>query len=191
METTLSEAINIQVPYNFERLLYYITNENHSIVKDWMHTMDTTQRLNFTTEWLAKLQKNFSSARITDDEMCSAMQMIQKRFNYFIDPHTAIAFAAAGKIGYSLDGENDEKPTFAILSTASPCKFEESVTSALGETDWLNYCNSHFPVKAREVLLKDECTPTVYRRAEDCTLEEAQKDWEETAKNILKEFLSI
>lgn len=191
MESTLSEAINIQVPYNFERLLYYVTNENHDIVKDWMHIMDTTQRLDFTAEWLAELQQNFSSARITDDEMCNTMQMIHKRFNYFIDPHTAVAFAAAGKIGYSLDRDNDERATYAILSTASPCKFEESVTSALGETNWLNYCDSHFPLKAREVLLKEECTPAIYRRTEDCPLEEAQKDWEENAKNILKDFLSI
>merc|ERR1719379_2597539 len=40
MEKTMSEAINIQVPYNMERILYYLTGENKPLVASWMAEME-------------------------------------------------------------------------------------------------------------------------------------------------------
>eukprot|EP00434_Breviolum_minutum_P042884 symbB.v1.2.038190.t1/scaffold5866.1/size22960/1 len=42
MFKTLSDAINIQVPYNMERIFYYLTGGDSQVVKSWMTTMDST-----------------------------------------------------------------------------------------------------------------------------------------------------
>eukprot|EP00979_Chaetoceros_neogracilis_P013719 scaffold4037_cov265-Chaetoceros_neogracile.AAC.1 len=188
MEKTLSEAINIQVPYNFERLLFYLTDGNQDLVRDWMTTMDKTQKLDLKGEWLSKIQREFSSARITDDEMCKAVQSVRENFNYFIDPNTAVAVAAAEKLGYNLNAQ--DIPPFAILSTASPCKFEESVTVALGEEGWATYKKNEFPSRAAAIEAKDECDPTLYKWPKGLSMEEVQKEWEQAARDIIiKEFL--
>ena len=99
MKQTLSEAITIQVPYNFERVLYFLTDGDDALLRRWMTEMDATSQLDIEKRWLDKLQDEFASARITDDEMCFATQRAKDKLNYIIDPHTAVAFAAADKLG--------------------------------------------------------------------------------------------
>lgn len=59
--------------------------------------------------------------------MCQTLLEVRDEYGYVADPHTAVALAAAKKLGYFGNGG-----LCAILATASPCKFEESVTAALG-----------------------------------------------------------
>jgi len=202
MEKTLSEAINIQVPYNFERLLYYLTDEDHVLVKKWMETMDSTEKLDLDDSWCLKLQAEFKSARITDDELCAMMRKIQEKFNYLMDPHTTVAVAAAEKLGYSLSSSSDENenektsnnekvdarpPPFAILSTASPCKFEESVTFAMGKESWQQYYNTHFPERVKALSEKYEVPPTLYSWTDGAKLCDVQKQWERQARDIINQ----
>merc|ERR1711990_687135 len=91
----LSEAINIQVPYNFERVIYYLTCGDQQLVKSWMTTMDETSKLTLPAEWLTKLQETFRSARIEDATMLQATRDAFERFDYLACPHTAVAIAAA------------------------------------------------------------------------------------------------
>merc|ERR1719410_2081382 len=114
--------------------------------------MERTQKLDLEQSWLQLLQKQFSSARITDDEMCKTMQCVYDQFNYFIDPHTAVAIAASEKLGYHLAKKNNAHQLYAILSTASPCKFEESIRVALGDKCWNRYYKSRFPFRAMEIF---------------------------------------
>eukprot|EP00931_Biecheleriopsis_adriatica_P093384 TRINITY_DN6712_c0_g1_i1.p1 TRINITY_DN6712_c0_g1~~TRINITY_DN6712_c0_g1_i1.p1 ORF type:complete len:449 (+),score=87.46 TRINITY_DN6712_c0_g1_i1:3-1349(+) len=72
MEKTLSDAINIQVPYNMERIFYYITGEDASLVNSWMTEMESSGRLTLSSEWLQRLQAVFGSARVDDAAMCAA-----------------------------------------------------------------------------------------------------------------------
>lgn len=132
MKMTLSEALNIQVPYNFERILFYLTQSNDKLVKEWMSTMDLENKIDLDQSWLHKLQAEFQSARITDEDVCSEIKGAKEDHNYYIDPHTAVAFAAARKLGYrgSQYQRSPQVQVAAIFATASPCKFEgETVTS--------------------------------------------------------------
>ncbi len=157
--------------------------------------MDDTQKLDLPSEWLEKLQCQFRSARITDGEMCETMRQIYEMFEYYIDPHTAVAFAAAQRLGYSLvDGDECVKndgvhvnPIYAVLSTASPCKFQEAVTIAMGEERWGKYHKTMFPLAAREVMEMKEIDPVVYDWPEGKPMSEVQAMWEHTAKKILQE----
>lgn len=185
MEKTLSEAINIQVPYNFERLLYYLSDQNHSIVNTWMKKMEDTSKLDLDDIWIKRLQNDFSSAKITDEEMCESIVKAKDVYNYFIDPHTAVALSAAEKLGYHLKGGSNSKHPFAILCTASPCKFEESVTIALGKEGWNRYKESEFPKRATDIIAKTEINPIEYLLPDGMTIEEVQPLWEKQARDLM------
>lgn len=212
MEKTLSDAINIQVvrfsccvifivcdaatndfsffskPYNFERLLFYLTDGNHELVKWWMSNMEETSKLDLDDSWLKRLQDQFSSARITDDEMCVSMKRVFDKFNYFIDPHTAVGTAAADKLGYDLYDMNYKGSPYAILSTASPCKFEESVSTGIGQTNWNTYVETQFPPRAAAILDKTEIDPILYKWIEGKSLDEMQVEWERIARSLFVKF---
>eukprot|EP00814_Leptocylindrus_danicus_P004127 CAMPEP_0116007282 /NCGR_PEP_ID=MMETSP0321-20121206/2209_1 /TAXON_ID=163516 /ORGANISM="Leptocylindrus danicus var. danicus, Strain B650" /LENGTH=504 /DNA_ID=CAMNT_0003475953 /DNA_START=166 /DNA_END=1680 /DNA_ORIENTATION=- len=189
MTRTLSEAINIQVPYNFERLLFYLTGSDYELVNQWMTTMDETSKLTLDSTWLLKLQAEFRSARIDDEEMCATMRKIKDRFAYMIDPHTSVAFAAASRLGYDLgDGKGDKNPV-AVMATASPCKFEETVTVAIGEKAWYEYYESEVSEDAKRILSCEEVPPMIYHRTEGLSLEETQNEWEKIARTIIEEEL--
>ena len=186
MLKTLSEAINVQVPYNFERLLFYLTDGSHSLVRDWMTTMDATTKLDLNRDWLLRLQQDFDSARVTDDEMCVTIRTIQDKFQYLADPHTAVALCAAEKLGYSLDQE--QKTPTVLLATASPCKFQESVTAAIQEQGWAHYVANGFPDPAKDVLEKPEIPVIVYQAKEGSRLDDTQMEWEAIARKIVASF---
>jgi threonine synthase len=129
-----------------------------------MTTIDQTAKLDLDSFWLKKMQEKFDSVRVTDEEMCESMRKVRDKFNYFADPHICVALAGDEKLGYSLDIEHLAVPT-ALLATASPCKFEESVTAALGEEGRNEFKEKFLPAKAAEFMAKDEVPPFVYTRA--------------------------
>lgn len=175
--------VDIQVPYNAERLLYYLTGCNSELIKKWYHQMDGTQKLDLPGEWLVKLQQRFASARVTDEQMCATLRRVQETHAYLADPHTAVALDAARQLGYNID-RGPNVPPAVILSTASPCKFEESVTVAVGSDVWQTYVASNdFPALVHAVLAKREIAPIRYRALE--TLEASQLAWEKQAREIL------
>jgi len=192
MIRTLSEAINIQIPYNFERLLFYLTGSNHELVNKWMATLEETSKLDLEEVWLEKIQRQFDSARITDEEMCETMREVWTKFQYFSDPHTAVAMAGAKKMGYFLDDDDDKSMIpAALLATASPCKFEKAVTEALGNAGWQFYVDSSFPVEASTIIEKKEIKPFIYEADASESLVDKQIRWETQALSIVATLSKI
>ena len=121
--------------------------------------------------------------------MCEAIRSKLEEHSYLIDPHTAVAFAAAEKIGYSTKKEpiNVQQNVATLLATASPVKFEESVTVAIGEHKWTEYrTGKDFPHTAEMILEMEERPPTIYKAEESLSL--SQMSWETTARDILVEL---
>jgi threonine synthase len=130
-----------------------LTDCNDTLVKEWMSSVETTSKLDLDSTWLTPMQQDFDAARITDDEMCETTRALVGKYSYTIDPHTAVlAFGALEKLGYSLSEEQQTTPVASILSTASPFKFEESVTVALGKDGWNRYYQEEFPERTRDVI---------------------------------------
>ena len=100
--------------------------------------MERTQQLTLMKEWHEKLRLDFCSARVTDDELCDAIRLVRDKLNYVSDPHTAVAMAAAMKVGYAYTEvlSTEEMLPVVIVATASPCKFQEQMTVALGIDGW-------------------------------------------------------
>jgi threonine synthase len=111
MHRTLSEAINIHVPYNFEPMLNYVRDEDPTYIRSAMMDVERTDRSDICTE---NLRKSFGSCTIFDDDKCSAIRTIRIWYNnYLCDPNTAVAFGAAMKLGYILDHRSTDTVTAA------------------------------------------------------------------------------
>jgi threonine synthase len=183
-KTTLSNDLMIRQPYNFERLLFYLTDGDHKLVHDWMTIVDRTAKLDLDNTWVEKLQLKFDSARVSDNEMCQIMKQVRDQFNYFADPHTSVALAAAKTLGYAIDDEKVDVPV-AVLATASPCKFEESITVALGKNGWEDFKDRFYPVKAAEFMTKIEVIPFIYTSMDGEPLAKTQINWEAQARKLV------
>lgn len=186
MKMTLSEAMNIQLPYNLERLLFYLTGQQHDLIRQWYDVLTTKGKVELNDHWLSKLQAEFQSARVTDDELCATIRDILNVYNYWIDPHTAVAVAAAKQLGYwSASEDSKEASAVAVMATASPCKFQAALTTAVGEESWKEYERSHFPERGTAMLQKPENPPILYPSANGLSFEENQKVWENLTRELI------
>ncbi|MDB2451876.1 hypothetical protein N9W99_05280 [Gammaproteobacteria bacterium] len=70
------------------------------------------------------LKISFLSYCVDDISTIEAMKHTFKKFNYLIDPHTAVASEAVEKISPDIQGKT------IILSTAHPAKFPEVIKNA-------------------------------------------------------------
>lgn len=168
--------------------------------------MDKTRQLTLNEKWLRRLQQDFLSASITDEEMCNALQEMYELFEYVADPHTAVAIGAAKKLGYLLAADencsrdttqqvqqappsisSESRRPVVIVATASPCKFEETVTIALGKETWEKWKSKSFPSRALETMEMDEVQPFHYQwdRSRYFTLREVQSEWRGMMLNIV------
>lgn len=174
MQQTLSDAINIQVPYNMERVFYFVTGQDVALVSEWMGEMDKSGKLTLPVQWQDKLREIFGSQRVDDAAMCSAMQQCLGDFKYLADPHTAVGLSAA----WRTYGCGRTEVPVVVMSTASPCKFEASVTHAIGKDRWKEYeASAEFPESARAVLSAEE-QPYQKFTASGRPLAESQAAWE-------------
>ena len=148
--------------------------------------MDSTSQNDLSASWLSLLREEFQSERITDEEMCAVMRQIRSEYQYMTDPHTAVAFAAAQKVG-CFPGAKSNNPA-VLLSTASPCKFEEAVTVAIGADGWKEYYDKEFPERGKAILEVDEIEPVLYKAVEGAPLEKSQEAWEAQAGEIVANF---
>lgn len=166
--------------------------------------MDKTKQLTLNEQWLKRLQQDFQSASISDDEMCHALREIYETESYLVDPHSAVAIAAAKKLGCLCDDESSSsssrvtqqaaaEPTtnlqrkVVIISTASPCKFEEAVTIALGKESWNEWKSNFFPPRAQRTMDMVEVEPYHYQwdHSRYSTLEEVQSVWRDEMMHIV------
>jgi threonine synthase len=115
---TVSNAMDVGNPSNFVRILEILEN-------------------NFPA-----LTKALSSYSIDDTTTKATIASVYKNNNYTLDPHGAVAFAAAEiflanleKNNTSSNAENNTNSRNAIiLETAHPVKFPDVVEEAIGQT---------------------------------------------------------
>jgi threonine synthase len=151
-----------------------------------MDQMSKTAQLDMDSEWHLKLRQEFRSTRITDEEMCDAMSVFHQLYGYLLDPHTAIAVKGAEKLGYFSKDSAATSTNFVILATASPCKFQEAITVALGHDAWEHY-ESNLPNRVKAIISAEEIEPYQYQN-DGRDLRIIQKDWMNQALDIIQRF---
>ena len=120
---TISPSMDIQIASNFERLIYDLNNHDSSQTLDDMKNIKQNGKYTIDVEKLKKINQDFLSARISEQETLDVIKNIYEKFNMVLDPHTAIGYGAFDK--HDLKGNN------IVLATAHPCKFPDAILKAI------------------------------------------------------------
>lgn len=102
-QRTVSNAMDVAVPSNLERIKWLYRNDPRS------------------------LRGDVQGVWIDDTETLETMRAVYERTGYVLDPHTAVAYAAAER-------HSVEDRPLLILATAHPAKFAHVVEHAIGVT---------------------------------------------------------
>ena len=120
---TISPSMDIQVASNFERLLYDLNEGDDLQTIDAMKNIKEKGKYIINQEKLDKINANFLSSRMSEEEVLKTINEVYKKFNIVLDPHSAIGYGAFDKI--NLDGNN------IVLATAHPSKFPDAIKKAI------------------------------------------------------------
>jgi threonine synthase len=123
-----SSAIDISIPINFWRYLYFITGKDGEKVKGWMEEAESTGRVVFDKETHNIFRRGFITTSISDEKTLDTIQQIYRAEGYLLDPHAAVSVAAA--LDFVKDIEKGSQ--ILCLATAHPSKFPEIICRALG-----------------------------------------------------------
>lgn len=123
---TVAPSMDIQISSNFERLLYYKSNEDTDYVKDLMNQLESTGRYQVSDEVMANIKKDFYCGFSTDKEIEQSIKEVYQDEYYLMDPHTAVGY----KVMRDYEKTGDQTPN-VLLSTASPYKFVRVVAQSI------------------------------------------------------------
>ena len=125
---TISPSMDILISSNLERLLYHLTGDTMR-VNGWMEMLAADGLYDVGVGMLQRVQNYFWADWSDDEKTKETIREVYDKTHYVLDPHTAVAWAAADAYRRKTD---DMRP-MVIVSTASPYKFNDSVLEALGE----------------------------------------------------------
>ncbi|MCL2374782.1 MAG: threonine synthase, partial [Treponema sp.] len=105
-QSTLSNAMDVGAPSNFERMAAHFSYE--------------------------EMRRLIAGSSVTDDETRDTITQVFSRWSYYLDPHTAVGWRAADKLMQAGKLAGGDAQPLAILSTAHPAKFAETVEPLVG-----------------------------------------------------------
>ncbi|MFZ4606794.1 MAG: threonine synthase, partial [Caulobacter sp.] len=126
---TQSPAMDIQVASNFERLYFESVRRDGVETGRAFRAFNETGVIDLPPQALAAMRETFSGASVTEDDTARSMLSTLNETGELLDPHTAVAMAAARRASLP-----DPATPMAILATAHPAKFPEAVSAATGVT---------------------------------------------------------
>ena len=138
---TISPSMDIQIASNFERLIYDLNNGDDSLTAKAMNDIKEKGKYLIDQEKLDKINNNFLSAKMSEDEVLKTIELVYKKFDVVLDPHSAIGYGAFDKVNIS--GNN------IVLATAHPCKFPDAIKNAIN-------LNAELPKELKYILNENE-----------------------------------
>lgn len=124
---TRSPSMDILVSSNLERLLYELTDRDHTLVKSWMQDLGEKGWYQVPEGVHKRIKSLFWAGSCDDEQTLKTIRSVYAQYDYVVDPHTAVALDVYGQY---VQETKDSTPT-VVASTASPLKFVESVALAL------------------------------------------------------------
>lgn len=118
---TLSPAMDIQVASNFERFLYYYFDKDTARLKEFMHAFSSRGHASLDGPPDARFMQ---ATAVNTEQTLTAVKDVHEQFNYVLDPHTAVGYAAAQVFKRSVDAP------LVCVATAHPAKFPDAVKQA-------------------------------------------------------------
>ncbi len=126
VHATLSPSMDIQVASNFERYLYYWVGEDPARLRDLMQAFAATGRLVMPLPADAAEEGVIVAGTATTDQTLAAIRDFHSRYDYLIDPHTAVGVHVAAAFQRSTE-------PMICLATAHPAKFGQAILDATGQ----------------------------------------------------------
>jgi threonine synthase len=120
---TISPSMDIQIASNFERLIFDLNNLSDKKTVEVMKSIKEEGKYEIQKELLNKINNDFLSSRMDEDEVLNTIKTVYERFDKVLDPHSAIGYGAFDKV--NLKGNN------IVLATAHPCKFPGAIKKAI------------------------------------------------------------
>ncbi len=126
---TFAPAMDIQVPSNLERALYWAMGEDAAELASLYSTFEQTGEARIPTAAQNWMRTHFSASRASDEEILTAMAEIHHSAGMMLCPHSA-----AGLVGAQKTGRDRISEARVVLATAHPAKFPDTVARATGST---------------------------------------------------------
>jgi len=144
LHKTPSNAIDIVLPYNFWRFLYFVSGQDHESLCFWMQEYLDKGVVEFSDDMMDRIAKGFISVAVTNEDTLETMlQTYQGRSQYLLDPHGAVAVAAVNSLLPTLN-----KTKVISLLTAHPSKFPDVIRKALK-------CEADLPAAAKHDSIEE------------------------------------
>jgi len=105
-QATISNAMDVGAPSNFERMAAHFS--------------------------LDEMRRIITGVSVTDNETCETIAQVHENARYFIDPHSAVGWKGVDKLRAQNRIPNSTQSVAAILCTAHPAKFRETVEPLTG-----------------------------------------------------------
>ncbi len=129
VQPSLSPSMDIQIASNFERLLFELKARNGSAVVGALREFRETGTLPADDQAWRAARAQFSGHRVDDSTTLATISETYRYSGLLIDPHTAVAVAAARR---ELSRDEGGATPIVALASAHPAKFPDAVASATG-----------------------------------------------------------
>ncbi|XP_062431092.1 threonine synthase-like 2 isoform X1 [Rhea pennata] len=133
VKATLASAMDIQEPYNMERILWLLSDGDSSLIKTLMEQFSVSKSLKIPEDLHRKLTQVLGSCTASDEDIVRAMRRCWEENRYLLCPHSAVA----AHYHYAQPGCGSRRvPCFfcsmprCCLAPASAAKFQDAVLRA-------------------------------------------------------------
>ncbi|CAO2605348.1 Threonine synthase-like 2, partial [Lemmus lemmus] len=127
VKPTLASAMDIQVPYNMERIFWLLSGSDSQATRALMEQFERTQSLHLPKELHSKLSETVTSGSVSDEAITQTMGRCWEENQYLLCPHSATA------VNYHYQQTNNRQSSTisrCCLAPASAAKFPEAVKAA-------------------------------------------------------------
>lgn len=124
---TVSSAIDILIPINFWRYLYFCVDKDPKKIEQWTEEFEQNGIVQFDEASFKAYKKGFLSGSVSDERTMKLIKEVFEAEAYLLDPHTAVSLEVVNSLRKEI---GDHK--VICLATAHPAKFPETIRQSLG-----------------------------------------------------------
>ncbi|XP_044190318.1 threonine synthase-like 2 [Thunnus albacares] len=124
IKQTLAPAIDIQDPYNMERVFWLLLGKDGALVKNMMEEFQNSHRHSLPEYHRKLLSQSLSTGTVTDEGILETMRRCWEDNQYVLCPHTAVA------VWHHYNCPHSPGLNRCYIATASPAKFQAAVQRA-------------------------------------------------------------
>uniref|UniRef100_F7A8N2 Threonine synthase like 2 n=1 Tax=Monodelphis domestica TaxID=13616 RepID=F7A8N2_MONDO len=162
---SLASAMDIQVPYNMERIFWLLSGADSKLVRALMEQFDRTQKLRLPQALHTKISETIDSLSASDEDIIQTMRRCWEENHYLLCPHSAVA----AFYHYKRSASEQPSLTRCCLAPASAVKFQDAILQAqlVPEIPEDIQALEHMPTRSNTLCRGDDWTQVLRDKIED------------------------